>query len=88
MNDLAMLCHQFSLILKSGIHPVECTLLLYEDTVNPKLKKALESLSNEVVHGSSCIWLRLQNASDLYDHHDKVGEHWLLEPAAEGLEVL
>ena len=86
--DLAMLCHQFSLILKSGIHPVEGIPLLYEDTVNPKLKKALESISNEVVHGSS-LYLAFEAAKCFPTYMTtmiRVGEQTgMLEPVLEGL---
>lgn len=49
--DLSMLCHQYSLVLKSGIHPVEGIPLISEDTKNPSLKKALDRISVDVVHG-------------------------------------
>lgn len=51
--DLAILCHQFSLILKSGIHPVEGIPLLMEDTRSPVLKRALEGISRDALSGIS-----------------------------------
>lgn len=50
-RDIALLCHQFSLILKSGIHPVEGIPILMEDTQNPSLKKALQSIAQEAMQG-------------------------------------
>lgn len=51
--DISMLCHQYSLVLKSGIHPVEGIPLISEDTKNSSLKKALDYISAEVTHGRS-----------------------------------
>lgn len=51
-TDLSLLCHQFALVLKSGIHPVEGIPLVSEDTGNPEFKRALAFIANEVEHGS------------------------------------
>lgn len=52
-TDLAMLCHQFSLVLKSGVHPVEGIPLVIEDTGNPALKKTLARIADGVEHGDT-----------------------------------
>ena len=50
--DLSMLCHQLSIVLKSGMHPVEGIPLITEDIKNPFLKQALQLISEEHVHGT------------------------------------
>lgn len=86
--DLSMLCHQFSLVLKSGIHPVEGIPMLCEDTGNPKLRKALEFITNEVVHGSS-LYSAFEAAKCFPAYMTamiRVGERTgMLEPVLEGL---
>ncbi|NLU32982.1 MAG: type II secretion system F family protein [Clostridiaceae bacterium] len=86
--DLSILCHQFSLVLKSGIHPVEGIPLVLEDTVNPRLRKALESIRDEVVFGSPMH--SAFEASKAFPAYMtalvKVGEKTgMLEPVFEGL---
>ena len=86
--DLSILCHQFSLVLKSGIHPVEGIPLVSEDTVNPRLRKALEFIKNEVVYGSPMH--SAFEASKAFPAYMtalvKVGEKTgMLEPVFDGL---
>lgn len=52
-TELSMLCHQFSLVLKSGIHPVEGIPMVCEDISDPGMKKAIELVRDEVARGSS-----------------------------------
>jgi len=86
--DLSLLCHQFALILKSGIHPVEGIPMLCEDTANPKLKKALEFISKDVEHGSS-LYSAFEAANCFPAYMTamiRVGEKTgMLDPVLEGL---
>lgn len=86
--DLSLLCHQFALILKSVIHPVEGIPMLCEDTVNPKLKKALETIARDVEHGSS-LYSAFEAANCFPAYMTamiRVGEKTgMLEPVLEGL---
>lgn len=88
--DLSLLCHQFALVLKSGIHPVEGIPMLCADTVNPTLKKALEFISNEVEHGSS-LYAAFEAAKCFPAYMTamiRVGEKTgMLEPVLEGLSM-
>lgn len=52
-TDLSLMCHQFSLVLKSGIHPVEGIPMVLEDASSPKIRKALEYIWDEVSNGST-----------------------------------
>ncbi len=50
--ELSLFCHQVSLVLKSGIHPIEGIPLIASEVVNPALKQALEDVGEAVVKGT------------------------------------
>lgn len=51
--ELSLFCHQFALVMKSGIHPVEGIPLIAGEMVNPLLKTALTNAGNAVVKGDT-----------------------------------
>lgn len=56
--ELSLFCHQFALVMKSGIHPVEGIPLIADEMINPVLKHALTEAGNAIVKGDPlCIAL-------------------------------
>ena len=51
LMELSLFCHQVSLVLKTGIHPVEGIPLIAEEMVNPAMRNALQQVGNDVVSG-------------------------------------
>ena len=51
--ELSLFCHQLSLVLKSGIHPVEGIPLIAGEMVNPALKEALLKAGDAAVRGET-----------------------------------
>ncbi len=56
--ELSLFCHQFALVMKSGINPVEGIPLIAGEMVNPLLKNALTEAGTAVVNGDPlCVAL-------------------------------
>ena len=51
--ELSLFCHQVSLVLKSGIHPIEGIPLIADEMVNPTVRSALDQVGRDVVSGVS-----------------------------------
>lgn len=50
-DSLAMMCSQFSIMLKSGIHIARCIELVANQTENKRLKKILKNIADDVSEG-------------------------------------
>ena len=50
-DSLAMMCSQFSIMLKSGIHIARCIELVANQTENKRLKKILQNIADDVAEG-------------------------------------
>jgi len=50
-DALAMMCSQFSIMLKSGIHIARCIELVSNQTANKRLKKMLKDIADDVAEG-------------------------------------
>lgn len=50
--ELSLFCHQVSLVIKSGIHPIEGIPLIAEEMVNPYMRQALLEAGDAVVKGT------------------------------------
>lgn len=50
-DSLAMMCSQFSIMLKSGIHIARCIELVANQTENKRLKKILKDIADDVAEG-------------------------------------
>ncbi len=51
--ELSLFCQQMALVLKSGIAPVEGVPLIAEELTQPRLKKALDEIGDDIARGSS-----------------------------------
>jgi type IV pilus assembly protein PilC len=51
--ELSLFCQQMALVLKSGIAPVEGVPLIAEELTQPRLKKALDEISDAITQGAS-----------------------------------
>lgn len=60
--ELSLFCQQMALVLKSGIAPVEGVPLIAEELTQPRLKKALDEISDDITQGSS-FYEALRNQS-------------------------
>lgn len=60
--ELSLFCQQMALVLKSGIAPVEGVPLIAEEMTQPRLKKALDEISNDITKGAG-FYEALRNQS-------------------------
>ncbi len=51
--ELSLFCQQMALVLKSGIAPVEGVPLIAEELTQPRLKKALDEISDDITGGAT-----------------------------------